>query len=189
MSKNIKNIEVLHIGDLAKRVGKSVRAIHHYEELGLLEPKQRSKGGFREYDQSALTKIQWIQKLQTIGFSLTEIKGLVEQFSNHQSGPKATDFALSVFVERLKKVRATITELQATEKELNSAIEYLGECSACDLDHAPVDCHGCDSLGRSPQNVPHLFSGLTRSVVGAVSGVGKDKPTFLDLDTAKRKSL
>ena len=211
MSKKNDNIEVLHIGDLAKRVGKSVRAIHHYEELGLLEPKRRSKGGFREYDKSALAKIQWILKLQTIGFSLTEIKGLVEEFSNQKNGPKATYFAHSVFVDRLHKVRETISELRATEAELKDAIDYLGECNPCEKDQAPADCHGCNNFGHSPENVPHLFSGLTHSVVSQSStgkassgnssletnplemnkavGIENNKLPSLELDATKRKSL
>ncbi len=39
----------LKVGELAKRTGKTVRAVHLYEELGLLAPAVRSKGGFRLY--------------------------------------------------------------------------------------------------------------------------------------------
>jgi DNA-binding transcriptional MerR regulator len=38
------------IGELAKRVSKTVRTIHFYEELGLLRPAERSPGGFRMYN-------------------------------------------------------------------------------------------------------------------------------------------
>src|SRR5690606_29131872 len=42
--------ELLRVGDLAKLTGKTVRAIHHYEELGLIEPVGRSKGHYRLFD-------------------------------------------------------------------------------------------------------------------------------------------
>src|SRR6185437_705066 len=65
--------ELMQIGDLARETGKTVRAIHLYEELGLLAPAARSKGRFRLYTREALTRIRWIGKLQEMGFSLTDI--------------------------------------------------------------------------------------------------------------------
>ncbi len=39
----------LRIGELARRTGKTNRTLHFYEELGLLAPMSRTKGGFRIY--------------------------------------------------------------------------------------------------------------------------------------------
>jgi hypothetical protein len=63
---------LLQVGDIAKATGKTVRAIHHYEEMGLLTPHARSKGRYRLYDQNALTRVRWIGKLHDLGLSLTE---------------------------------------------------------------------------------------------------------------------
>src|ERR1700722_2323345 len=60
--------DLMQIGDLARETGKTVRAIHLYEELGLLSPAARSKGRFRLYSQDALMRIRWIGKLQSMGF-------------------------------------------------------------------------------------------------------------------------
>src|SRR5208283_4643021 len=67
-------LSLLKVGDIARRTGKTVRAIHLYEELGLLNPAVRSKGGFRMYRGDGDKRIERIQKLQDMGFSLTEIK-------------------------------------------------------------------------------------------------------------------
>ena len=48
-------LSLLKVGELARRTGKTVRAIHLYEELGLLTPAVRSKGGFRLYSGRAVT--------------------------------------------------------------------------------------------------------------------------------------
>ena len=64
-------LTLIKVGDLAHRTGKTVRAIHLYEELGLLSPPVRSKGGFRMYSGDGVKRIEWIQKLQDMGFSLT----------------------------------------------------------------------------------------------------------------------
>ena len=56
------------IGELAKKADKTVRTIHFYEELGLLQPASRSPGGFRMYTNKALDRIHWIERLQELGF-------------------------------------------------------------------------------------------------------------------------
>ena len=45
--------KLLRVGELAQACGKSVRAIHLYEELGLVTPEERSQGGFRLFNQMA----------------------------------------------------------------------------------------------------------------------------------------
>src|SRR5271155_2180307 len=71
--------DLMQIGDLARETGKTVRAIHLYEELGLLSPAARSKGRFRLYDRDALLRIRWIGKLQGMGFSLGDIQTIVRE--------------------------------------------------------------------------------------------------------------
>ena len=63
----------LRVGDLARMAGKTVRAIHHYEELGLIEPAGRSKGHYRLFQPDSLVRIRWIGKLQSLGLSLSEM--------------------------------------------------------------------------------------------------------------------
>src|SRR5690348_14244130 len=67
----------LRVGDLAKRTGKTVRALHLYEEHGLLAPAERSGGGYRLYTRESELRVRWIDKLQQMGFSLSDIKQIV----------------------------------------------------------------------------------------------------------------
>ncbi|HYQ28910.1 MAG TPA: MerR family transcriptional regulator, partial [Polyangiaceae bacterium] len=68
--------ELLLVGDLAKAVGKTVRAIHLYEELGLVRAHERSKGRYRLFTPDALVRVRWIIKLQNLGLSLSDIQAL-----------------------------------------------------------------------------------------------------------------
>src|SRR5271166_4886043 len=79
--------DLMQIGDLARETGKTVRAIHLYEELGLLEPAARSKGRFRLYGDDALTRIRWIGKLQDMRFSLGDIQTIVSEWERAGSAP------------------------------------------------------------------------------------------------------
>src|SRR5437588_11439828 len=93
-------LKLVRVGELAKAVGKTVRAMHLYEELGLLEPRSRSEGGFRMYGPEAIDRIHWIVKLQAIGFTLAEIQGFVGDFQHADSGREATTRARALCPEK-----------------------------------------------------------------------------------------
>src|SRR6516162_7175802 len=93
--------DLVQIGDLARETGKTVRAIHLYEELGLLAPAARSKGRFRLYTREALTRIRWIGKLQEMGFSLTDIQTIVREWEQVESAPGAMKRMREVYARKL----------------------------------------------------------------------------------------
>src|SRR6185312_5885365 len=95
------SLALLKVGELAKKTGKTVRAVHLYEELGLLAPAVRSKGGFRLYSGKAVRRIEWIQKLQDLGFSLAEIKAFLRDWEESETAPKAMDRMRQVFTDKL----------------------------------------------------------------------------------------
>jgi hypothetical protein len=73
-SVNAERVRTFKVGELAKRSQKTVRALHLYEDLGLLNPVSRSKGGYRLYNAESVDRVTWIAKLQSIGFSLPELQ-------------------------------------------------------------------------------------------------------------------
>ena len=89
MDVEVGHGKLLRIGELAKRSGKSVRALHLYEELGLLRPEHRSQGGFRLYHHSSVERVQWITKLQEAGFSLNELRELLHDIGVERVAPEA----------------------------------------------------------------------------------------------------
>jgi methyltransferase (TIGR00027 family) len=69
----------LKIGELAKKVGLSIRALHHYDAIGLLSPSQRSEGGARLYGRNDLIRLHRIEALKRFGYSLPDIKASLEE--------------------------------------------------------------------------------------------------------------
>jgi DNA-binding transcriptional MerR regulator len=65
----------LKIGELAKKAALSVRALHHYDAIGLLSPSQRTDGGARLYGRDDLIRLHRIEALKRFGYSLPDIKG------------------------------------------------------------------------------------------------------------------
>lgn len=69
---------LLRVGELAKRTGVTVRALHHYDSIGLLRPSARSEGGYRLYDCDDVARLHGIQALQRLGVPLAEMTQLLE---------------------------------------------------------------------------------------------------------------
>lgn len=130
---------LLQVGDLARACGKTVRAIHHYEELGLLRPDARSKGRFRLYDEGAVTRIRWIGKLHDLGMSLAEIRNMVSSWETAPNQAQAMREVRELYRARLSETRLQIEHLKRLESELEASIDYLGTCSSCERDSSAID--------------------------------------------------
>ena len=168
--------KLMRVGELAKAVGKTVRAMHLYEELGLLEPRARSEGGFRLYGPEAVDRIHWIVKLQAIGFTLAEIQGFVKDFQGAGSGREATERVRALFQEKQAQIREQITQLAVIENDLSEALAYLDSCQTCSDDYAPTACGDCDHHGHAKGEAPPLFAGLSRPTPDR-----NDKPKDFDV--------
>jgi DNA-binding transcriptional MerR regulator len=64
---------LLKIGDLAKRTGLTVRALHHYDSIKLLTPSARSDAGYRLYNHADIARLHQIVALRQFGLSLADI--------------------------------------------------------------------------------------------------------------------
>jgi MerR family transcriptional regulator, copper efflux regulator len=151
----------LRVGELARAVGKSVRAVHLYEELGLLRPVSRTAGGFRLFTADAVDRINWITKLQAIGFSLSEIQGFVRDFETAESGRTAAARVRDVFQDKLSQIRNSLTQLRIIENDIVEALEYLESCQECAPSYTPGECRQCDHQGHERGVAPELFAGLS----------------------------
>lgn len=65
---------LLKIGELAKRTGVTIRALRHYDEIGLLSPSTRTEGGFRLYGPEDVGKLYRIQALCRLNLPLAEVQ-------------------------------------------------------------------------------------------------------------------
>lgn len=151
---------LLQVGELAKLTGKTVRAIHLYEELGLLRPADRSKGRFRLFNRESLQRVRWITKLQTLGLSLTEIQKLTKDLEQADSARGAADKLRGVYLEKLAEVQDKLREIHRLERELIASLTYLETCqSACET---ALPVHSCPQCERHPDQPtpPELVTGI-----------------------------
>lgn len=153
---------LVQVGDLAREAGKTVRAIHLYEELGLLQPAARSKGRYRLYGREALVRVRWIGRLQEMGFSLTDIQAIVREWETLHSAPRAMNRMKETYKRKLDETREHVRRLQALERELESSLAYLDTCEECDPERLLSACKACE-LHPCEEHVPELIAGFRAS--------------------------
>jgi len=146
------------IGELAKRTEKTVRTIHFYEELGLLHPAERSPGGFRMYNDNALDRIHWIERLQDLGFSLTDIKKFLTDFQSRDTGPQSMDALRTFYGDKLDETQAAMRRLQSLEAELNASIAYLEACTHCSMTETVQACATCTDDNHTDSEAPRMVA-------------------------------
>lgn len=156
---------LLRVGDLARLTGKTVRAIHLYEELGLLQPATRSSGGFRLYEQRAAERVRWIDLLNGLGFSLQEMRELLRSWWNAGLGPEAMDQLRTLFTRKLDETRENRRKFEQLEQELMAGLEYLETCQGCASPSDVKTCVHC-SQDHGMEHEPALLAGL-KSAPGA----------------------
>jgi DNA-binding transcriptional MerR regulator len=71
--------EALKIGELARRTGLTVRALHHYDAIGLLKPSLHSDAGYRLSTAEDVARLQQVLSLRQLGFSLEEIRDCLDR--------------------------------------------------------------------------------------------------------------
>ena len=156
----------LRVGDLARRTGKTVRAIHHYEELGLLEPATRSSGGFRLYHPSAIDRVRWIDLLNGLGLSLHETRDQLERWWKSDNGPEAMEELRTLFSAKLEETRENILRQQRLEHELVDGLAYLDTCRVCGEPGAVDSCVSC-THDHGVEHEPALVAGFKGARDGA----------------------
>ena len=155
----VDDADLIRVGDLARACGKTVRAIHHYENLGLLKPHKRSKGRYRLYAPDAVSRVRWIGKLNDLGMTLSEVQQIL---STWEGSPNATDAMAQirdVVQLRLDRVREQIDHLSTLEGELRRSIEYLDTCDTCEPTELIAACSACTVHDKNEPG-PELVAGL-----------------------------
>ncbi len=113
------------IGELAARVGVSVRTLHHYDRLGLVQPSARSEAGYRLYGELDFLRLQQVLTLRCLGFPLRRIRDVLDS--------EDFDVAASLHVQRVA-LRERIEELQRIESAIKGALDAQERSGVWDWD-------------------------------------------------------
>ena len=106
------------VGKVAETFGVTVRTLHHYDDIGLLKPSDRSGAGYRIYSEADLTRLQQIVVYRRLEMSLDDIAGLLdgsEQPADHLRRQRQS------VMTRLDELRDLVQAIDhALEKEMSN---------------------------------------------------------------------
>ena len=69
---------MMTVREVSEKTGVSVRALHHYDKIGLLKPAAVSESGYRLYDLASLERLQLILLFRELQFPLKDIRGILD---------------------------------------------------------------------------------------------------------------
>ena len=106
------------VKDVARIAGVSVRALHHYDEIGLLVPKARSTAGYRLYSEDDLLRLQQILIGRELGLSLEEIRRLLDdpRFDRRKA-----------LLSQKEQLRARVRQTEGMIRAVDAALAILDE--------------------------------------------------------------
>jgi MerR family transcriptional regulator, thiopeptide resistance regulator len=114
------------VGRVAEIAGVTVRTLHHYDEIGLLTPGERSSAGARRYDDDDLERLQRILLYRELGFTLDEITTILDDPDVEARAHLRRQHAL---------LRDRISRLQ----EMVAAVEYMLEAQKMGINLTPEE--------------------------------------------------
>jgi MerR family transcriptional regulator, thiopeptide resistance regulator len=106
------------IGELAQRTGLTVRTLHHYDEIGLLTPAERSDGGHRVYDEASVQRLYRIASLRGLGFPLDAIAQALD--SNAFDPRTAVDDHITRLEAQIAQEQQLVGKLHALRERLDA---------------------------------------------------------------------
>lgn len=121
----LKDMSTYTVGAVAKLAGVSVRTLRHYDEVGLLQPSERSDAGYRHYSDADLRKLQQILFYRSLDFSLEQISDLM----NNRKLDSNAHFRKQrqLLIERRTQINHMINVIDHTLEAEKMGIQLTGE--------------------------------------------------------------
>jgi len=120
----------LSIGKVARRAGARVETIRFYERQGLLTAPMRKESGYRLYSELVLGRIRFIRRAKELGFSLREIKELLQVRRNSSAPCEDVCEKAQAKIANIEKI-AIFTKMREALSGLVAACQVrtsLGDC-------------------------------------------------------------
>lgn len=119
------------VGQLSKLTGVSVRTLHYYEKLGLLQPDRNSGNQYRSYSENDILRLQKIAVLKQMHFKLSEIKVILDNGETAHNDVAVWSRALTQQMAFVKQQQA---KLQSVEHLLYSTLYAMRASERVNID-------------------------------------------------------
>lgn len=126
-------IAAMRISELAGRANVNIQTVRFYERRGLLREPARTASGYRSYESADLETVVFIRWCQRLGFTLNEVRQLLElhraiaKLPTARAGRRQIELRsiLGMAREKLGDIQERIEALRAMRKQLSATVEHL----------------------------------------------------------------
>lgn len=123
----------MQIGELAELTGMSVPTLRHYDEVDLVSPSRRSRGGFRLYSEDDVRRLMVVRRMKPLGYGVDEMRALLVLLDRL---PEAEGDERLELVHELERMTVAARDRRAAlATKLGMADEFLDILRS----HLPVD--------------------------------------------------
>ena len=113
-------MKTMKIGEVARLSGTGIETIRFYEREGLLLEPERRPSGYRQYDESTVERLAYIRRAKELGFTLAEIRELMELSFVSQAG---CDHIRRRADAKIADIEGKIRSLQQMKRSLGKIVE------------------------------------------------------------------
>ncbi len=121
----------MNIGDASTQSGLPAKTIRYYEDIGLVAPG-RSSNGYRDFSDTDLHKLAFVQRARSLGFSIEECRALLSLYDDHD---RASADVKALAKAHLLQISEKIAGLQEMQKTLS---ELVNKCHGDDRPDCPI---------------------------------------------------
>lgn len=121
----------MKIGEFAQRAGVRIDTVRYYERQGLLPPPARQPSGYRSYAPVDVSRLRFVRRAKTLGFTLDEIRELLALSDHREDDMRGLR---AVALEKLADVEVRLAELARIRDGLRALV------ASCPGDGALDDC-------------------------------------------------
>jgi len=147
----------MKVSELARQAGVTAETVRHYTREGLLHPQRHPDNGYQLFGQHDLERLRFIQRARTLGFSVVEIRDILDH-ADHGDSP--CPMVRDLLASRLPQIRERIRALESLASRMEQALAAWQE-----MPDATPDGHSLCRLIESfpePLNAGHETTKETR---------------------------
>jgi DNA-binding transcriptional MerR regulator len=118
------------IGELARSLGITTRTLRLYEQLGLIDPPQRTEGGIRYYTKEDIRRIKFVLKVKELGLSLRQMQELAEIYRQTKMPDRIMPRLIEILDSHTDAIHRKIGKLSSLARDISEyrkrIVEYYG---------------------------------------------------------------
>ena len=118
------------IGELSRSLGVTTRTLRLYEQLGLIDPPQRTEGGIRYYTREDIRRIKFVLKVKELGLSLRQMQELAEIYGQTKMPDRIMPRLIEILDAHTDAIHRKIGKLSSLARDIaeyrKRIVEFYG---------------------------------------------------------------